>query len=709
MALAPEMHAALERFGRPDVAVPLQHAREERDRVVERFPVERWPALALEDYALGCDTATAPYCQELEYRTPNLGSIKGGSARKHVIYRQGTGEWWTAGPLQGLPIHRAWERLRAEFVAGIDAARAGRFDDLDDLALLRYGPALVTKTMAVYAPDHFLEIYSQDHIRRFLKLLGGTPIPEVPSWTLNRQLLALVETIPEFADWSQQQVLQFFYTHIDPRTGEAPILKVAPGEQARLWPQCREAGVIRVGFEEVGDLRGYASDDDLVRALETAYPEKGPTPLRKLAHQLLRFRDLPTGARIVANRGTTGVLAVGRVSEDGYSWQPSLPEYRHQVAVDWDESYAQDLVTPARGWVPTFNNVSADQWAAILAGRRDGEGAGPEVGPPGPGPFPPGPPLPSVVSRAVEAVGRKSQVILHGPPGTGKTRAALDVALALTGQADVVSGDPARRTAAVANMLAPATGNRRVIMTTFHPSLGYEDFVEGYRPAPVTTGAGLVLELRDGLFIQACTLATAQPDDVVALVIDEINRADLARVLGELVTLLERDKREHVTVVLPASGRPFSVPGNLVVIGTMNTADRSVAHLDAAVRRRFGFVEVPPDPGLLDVLVGPLNLGTFFSAINRRLREVVGPDHVLGHAHFMTNDVAVDTPRAFAAAFYQDIVPQIEDTVIGDRDLMLRVLGGEMVEDGDVVDVEPDELLVRLATEFDADEASIGA
>ena len=127
-----------------------------------------------------------------------------------------------------------------------------------------------------------------------------------------------------------------------------------------------------------------------------------------------------------------------------------------------------------------------------------------------------------------------------------------------------------------------------------HPAYGYEDFLEGYRPTEINGSMHFVL--RDGIFKQLCAQAKAQPEHNFYLIVDEINRGDIPRIFGELLTLLEKNKRGK-TAILPLSGEPFTVPENLYVIGTMNTADRSIALLDAALRRRFGFLELLPEVG----------------------------------------------------------------------------------------------------------------
>jgi 5-methylcytosine-specific restriction endonuclease McrBC GTP-binding regulatory subunit McrB len=159
---------------------------------------------------------------------------------------------------------------------------------------------------------------------------------------------------------------------------------------------------------------------------------------------------------------------------------------------------------------------------------------------------------------------------------------------------------------------------------TFHPAFGYEEFIEGYRPKPGQDGTpGFVLQ--DGLFKKLCQRAAADPTKTYVLVIDEINRGNIPRIFGELITLIEKDKRRKIlsdrgiSLTLAASGDIFYVPDNLLIIGTMNTADCSIALLDIALRWRFGFYELMPLYELLDsTVVEGINLGAFLRELNRR-------------------------------------------------------------------------------------------
>ena len=256
---------------------------------------------------------------------------------------------------------------------------------------------------------------------------------------------------------------------------------------------------------------------------------------------------------------------------------------------------------------------------------------------------------------------------------------------------------------------AEAPPNNQFLIT-FHPSFTYEDFVEGMRPDSGEDGDETVrYPVVPGIFKRACEravqladftgglaafcdlpaeerkamLATASP---AVLFIDEINRGNVARILGELITLIEPDKRlggeEELIVTLPASKLRFGVPSNLWIVGTMNTADRSVVTLDVALRRRFAFRECPPDPSLLDaVAIDDVDLGRLLTAINQRLLVLRDRDHLIGHAFFwpMKVDPARRTLGELRRVFCESIVPLLLEYFHDDLGRIGLVLGKAFV------------------------------
>lgn len=244
---------------------------------------------------------------------------------------------------------------------------------------------------------------------------------------------------------------------------------------------------------------------------------------------------------------------------------------------------------------------------------------------------------------------------------------------------------------------------QRYSFVTFHQSYGYEEFVEGLRPVlnDDAEKADIQYEIRPGVFKELCRKARLAPDQRFAMVIDEINRGNISKILGELITLIESDKRDPldgspppVEVTLPYSGEKFSVPANVDIIGTMNTADRSLALLDTALRRRFDFVALLPDTreekdpsnsdsaplaGLVVTLEsGLIDVRKLLHRINLRIEALYDRDHCIGHAYFTVLAQFSDGEDRFnelGKIFRNRIVPLLEEYFFEDWQKIRLVLG----------------------------------
>ncbi len=245
------------------------------------------------------------------------------------------------------------------------------------------------------------------------------------------------------------------------------------------------------------------------------------------------------------------------------------------------------------------------------------------------------------------------------------------------------------------------SANERFEFVTFHQAYSYEDFIEGLRPVQDEETGDIKYEIIPGVFRRICSRAKADPEQRYAIFIDEINRGNIASIFGELITLIETDKRvihgedgsteSGMTLTLPYSGERFGVPANLDVYGTMNTADRSIALLDTALRRRFQFREMMPDTSVIkgssgnglieDGKGGTIDLRRLIETINRRIRFLLGRDMTIGHSYFIN----VRDFDGLKNALYSRIIPLLQEYFYDDWhriQLVFRDVGanGEKLE-----------------------------
>ncbi len=269
-------------------------------------------------------------------------------------------------------------------------------------------------------------------------------------------------------------------------------------------------------------------------------------------------------------------------------------------------------------------------------------------------------------------------LILYGPPGTGKTYQTVNHALSII-EKRPLSELALEDRQQLRQRFDDLVESGQIAFVTFHQAFSYEDFVEGIKPR--TQEKQVVYAIEDGIFKRLVERAISNTEERFVLILDEINRGNIASIFGELITLLEPDKRqgqpEAFTTILPYSKTPLQVPVNLYLIGTMNTADRSVEALDVALRRRFTFREMLPQPELLarHPMVAGVNLEQLLTTLNQRIELLLDRNYRIGHAYFFD----VGTLAELKELFGRKIIPLLQEYFFGDLGKIGLVLGKDFV------------------------------
>ena len=425
----------------------------------------------------------------------------------------------------------------------------------------------------------------------------------------------------------------------------------APGRGACMWEEFYQRGVMGLGWHQLGDLSEYATKEDMrQRLLDTRDDNTSQTNSARAVWQFAN--EIKPGDVIFVKRGLKEILGRGVVTGD-YVYDPEGGEYPHLRNVSWKRrgSWRSDQQFPMK----TLTEITdyPDLLARIDAFFDDGEDeesvANEETLPV----------FPEYSSEqfldevfmgeerygaTVGVLRAKKNIILQGAPGVGKTFAAKRLAYSMMGVKDA----------------------SRVMLVQFHQSYSYEDFIEGYRPS----GAGF--ELVKGAFYSFCKKAADDEENAYFFIIDEINRGNLSKIFGELFMLIESDKRGPKNKLqLLYSRELFYVPRNVHIIGMMNTADRSLAMLDYALRRRFAFVELRPafdSDGFHDYCAGLDNprfeaLVREVESLNRSIAEdeSLGEGFCIGHSYFCNMEADSCTDAALASIVDYELIPMLKE------------------------------------------------
>lgn len=748
------------------------------DQFIDRWPIEKLEDLTLEEYnTLGGKDS---FCYWLEKRTEALGSIWGGSAFKFGVFEfdpnaknsknEGPGFLkddkykWLAK--YGKSASGAFEKIKETVLSIAKAAAAGEFSVIDSADL---GHATKWKIAFLYQSRTNIKIpcvYLEDRLRAYAECFEK----DVPSSEIYRRVLDRKSAETDIFSFSQD-----LWSEVEKKFTNSWLL--APGENAYLLDDFISSNMIKIGWNEVGDLSRFGDKSELTQRLKNEFDDYDKKSPDKVASMLWDFcHEIKVGHVVFLKNGVSQIVGRGVVKSE-YKRLDS-GDFENARDIEWTHVGTWDLPSQcARKSLSKLSPDKCSQYEKLLA---DSESISVET---------------ASAQGEITTMNKSNNIpyalntIFYGPPGTGKTRILLDeiakkyfyeqvgqlteaernanvvaglnwwevVALCLLDNGDsakvpklmehplitahlrnsnsqnpssavwgqlqihtkedceYVKYDLARRaepkvfskdqdstwtidreliTQISPNLLdrlkqfhtALGTSEiKRYQFITFHQSYSYENFVEGIS-AETDDNGNIHYDVKPGSFWTFCQKAKNDPDHNYALFIDEINRGNVSGIFGELISLIESDKREKLSIVLPYSKMDFYVPKNLYIIGSMNTADRSIDVLDSALRRRFAFVEMPPKPELLQ---GPdfapkhlsVDLSALLKALNRRVEFLLDRDHKIGHSYFMK--IQAETAEAelenLQTAFQDQIIPLLEDYFYGNLEKVQMVLGTKFI------------------------------
>ncbi len=533
----------------------------------------------------------------------------------------------------------------------------------------------------------------------------------------------------------------------------------SPGENANLWTEFYEQGIMGLGWDYLGDLNNYSTKEEIKLKLQET---ENTTDSKKndVAANFEFKNSINIGDVVIVKKGRSELLGYGIVKSD-YYYDTQRTSFQKCRKVDWqlngnwktDHQLVLKTLTDITDYPSNHSDYQTYYERLLGIMKKTNE-----------------------LSKIIQPLNQ----ILYGPPGTGKTYNTINNAIKIINP----NFDLNQERKLVKQEFERLVSDGQIIFTTFHQSMSYEDFIEGIKPETVDNE--VIYEIKPGIFKLICEQAKTKaissdnfeqvykklldeikenngklvlesivhakeftiyenskgnlkfhantdkryegvikkdiiehylkkgetldwPSYVKAvgahivakyhytkeelhtnknyvLIIDEINRGNISQIFGELITLIEEDKRlgkpEALEVTLPYSKEKFGVPSNLYIIGTMNTADRSVEALDAALRRRFSFTEMMPMPEIIktngkavDGKIGEVDLVELLNVINQRIEILLDKDHQIGHSYFMS----VQTEGELKSAFKNKIIPLLQEYFFGDYGKIGLVLGSGFV------------------------------
>ena len=650
---------------------------ENRNAFLEKYPLSKIKELSIEEYCLGTERSKDSLSYLMEFGKIGFG-IGGGSARKHGVYFNKKDNCYMHGSDPIDKVDEFWEKFRSEFYKFLILSGEAKSSlNLDDYPLLQGMAIVLTKYLSLYFPQKYLTIGSSKVLRNIMDALGYSYDDSMRCHQLNYALNDhLKKEFPElknedgaflgglaweYINGEEIKVHKSNNSEVEKGSGLADedvrtvhYWMYAPGEGATKWEEFYKAGIMAISWDEIGDLSVYPSKEAMkLRMKETINPDLSYKMAALATWQFAN--EIQQGDIVYAKRGLHQLVGRGIVTSD-YEYDSSredgYPNIRHINWTDFGEwehpgQVVQKTLTDITQYTDYVQKLEA---LFIKENEEDDE---PETQPAYPTyneeQF-----LHDVYmdkddyDTLVGLVRTKKNIILQGAPGVGKTYTAKRLAYSMMGVKD----------------------QERIMMVQFHQSYSYEDFIEGFRPASGGNG----FEIKKGSFYHFCKKAADDQENEYFFIIDEINRGNLSKIFGELFMLIENDKRGNALQLL-YSDEKFYVPRNVYIIGMMNTADRSLAMLDYALRRRFAFFDMKPgfESEGFRAYRADLNSEKFnrliacVESLNNAITgdESLGEGFCIGHSYFCNLEEADDA--ALRSIVDYELTPLLREYWYDDR------------------------------------------
>lgn len=660
-----------------------------QSQFISDFPPDKISDMTLDDYAIGKtdpntgETDYGTFCYRLEFGIQGFGGIRGTPASKFGIYRNKKTQEFVYNKSKFESPETAYHTIKSEILLILHAGKEFTQDkDWMALAQTLEGEFNIlrhvrSKILSVYYPNEFLQMHSNSDAERILISLFGLTRGQIPKGLFLKQakLLELKNAHPVMKNWSNIAYSFFIWDATTPKESdeartydEESVWLVRAGRKGEGEQLALERNLVGIGYDGFDwSIKDFKTFKQRFIAL---HPDQKAGSVNRVIPQIWDFlHNVKIGDFVMLPllAQNSKLVAVGRIEGD-CQYAKLHSELTVSRPVKWlkkdvPKSAFDDNLIKFLGFRGTVYRLGGTTMIQKLRESLKKAGVTEVM-------FEQN--MDSSISKSEQVNARipftiedlakrtylpiellseveallleKRQIIFYGPPGTSKTYVARKFSEYFTQNSDNVE------------------------IIQFHQSYSYEDFVEGIKPS-ISTTAGIEFSRQSGLFKNIVKRCIEQPTESFVLIIDEINRGNISKIIGELIYLLEY-RNESISLTY-SPGEKFYIPSNLYIVGTMNSADRSIAFVDYALRRRFYFIDFYPDSdGRIlygwfkdnSIKLDASTIVDMLNQINRKIRDQLGKEYQIGHSYFMVKDLSYNKLKMIIK---YAIIPLIEQYYFG--------------------------------------------